>query len=231
MGCYSQVSTGVADRRGSQEMPPGAPKASLKDKFNSCTHSPGAQGIQLNGSAASLFSRLVSSLRMWGSNKEEGGEKHTEGATAWPRQGPVLCTPHRERLGAPQGAWPQLEFKGKGTEQRWRRKKERQRWREIPPPKMSQKIRFKTQWRNKNVQDSVSQGACVKTPEEGSVDRMRRLQKCLHPSSSRPLTGPDTCYLIALGPCSLLCKQGVIKMLSYFPPGVSPSIKWEEMCL
>ena len=65
-----------------ETMPPGAPNASLTDKFNSPAHSCGAQGIKPNEAAASVSSEFNFSLRTWGTRKEE--RSPAEGAGAGP---------------------------------------------------------------------------------------------------------------------------------------------------
>lgn len=142
----------------------GAPKASLKDKFNSCAHSLGAQGIQLNKMPLTYFPSLHLPYARGGLTRKREGGNTQKGQELDQGKGLHYAHHHRERLGAPKGAWPELEFKGKGIEQERRRKKQRQRWRESPPAKMSQKNKFKTQWRNRNGHDSVSLGYLHENP-------------------------------------------------------------------
>ena len=77
-GCYSQVLQ-VWLKSEPEQKPPGAPKASLIDKFNSHIHSCGAHRIKLDETAASVFSEFKSSLRIWGTNKEEREKSTAEG--------------------------------------------------------------------------------------------------------------------------------------------------------
>lgn len=73
------ISTGEAESE-PETVPPGAPNTSLTDKFNSHAHSCGAQGIEPNEAAASVFSEFNFSLRTWGTKKAERNPAEGVGA-------------------------------------------------------------------------------------------------------------------------------------------------------
>lgn len=227
MCCYSQVSTGVADMTGPQEMPLGHQKRLWKTSSTPVHTLLVLREFSWIKVPPTYFPSLHLPYARGGLTRKREGGNTQKGQELGQGKGLHYAHHHRERLGAPKGAWPELEFKGKGMEQGRRRKKQRQRWRESPPAKMSHKNKFKTQWRNRNGHDSVSPGYVHENPWRVLHGQDRGFAEM--PGSFLLLAmGSDICYLIALSPCSLLCKPGIIKMLSYFPLGVSTSIKWEE---
>lgn len=185
MCCYSQVSTGVADTTGPQEMPLGHQKRLWKTSSTPVHTLLVLREFSWIKVPPTYFPSLHLPYARGGLTRKREGGNTQKGQELGQGKGLHYAHHHRERLGAPKGAWPELEFKGKGMEQGRRRSRGRDE-EKVPRPKWARKTNLKPNEGTGMGMTQFPQGTCMKIPEECSMDRTEGLHKCLDPSSYWP---------------------------------------------